>query len=163
MSSKADLKARRSEASALAAPAGCTSLKLRQLNRRVSQHYDRIVGAVGLKTSQSSLLSHVVRLGPVRPGELADHMEMDASTLTRNLQPLVAQGWVEVGPGEDGRSRLVTATDTGRSKRTEAQREWKRAQLALNDKLGIDRVAQLHAQIDECLALMNQESGDIDE
>ena len=163
MSNKADLKTRRSEAPALPASRGCTNLKLRQLGRRVSQHYDRIVGAVGLKTSQYSLLSHIVTLGPVRPGELAGHMEMDASTLTRNLQPLVAQGWVEVGPGEDGRSRLVTVTDAGREKRTEAQREWKRAQLSLNDKLGIDRVARLHAQIDECLALMNQEPGDIDE
>ena len=163
MSSKADLKTRRSEVPALPAPRGCTNLKLRQLGRRVSQHYDRIVGAVGLKTSQYSLLSHIVTLGPIRPGDLAAHMEMDASTLTRNLQPLVAQGWVEVGPGDDGRSRLVTATDTGRIKRTQAQREWKRAQLSLNNKLGIDRVAQLHAQIEECLALMNQEPGDIDE
>ena len=109
------------------------------------------------------LFRSIVTLGPIRPGDLAGHMEMDASTLTRNLQPLVAQGWVEVGPGDDGRSRLVTATDTGRIKRTQAQREWKRAQLSLNNKLGIDRVAQLHAQIDECLALMNQEPGDIDE
>lgn len=163
MSSKAELKTRRSEKTASAASRGCTNLKLRQLGRRVSQHYDRFVGAVGLKTSQYSLLSHIVTLGPIRPGELAGHMKMDASTLTRNLQPLVAQGWVEVGPGEDGRSRLVTATDAGRSKRIEAQREWKRAQLSLTDKLGIDRVARLHAQIDECLALMNQERGDIDE
>ncbi|MEO8805453.1 MAG: MarR family winged helix-turn-helix transcriptional regulator, partial [Burkholderiaceae bacterium] len=93
MSSKADLKTRRSEGSVLPAPRGCTTLKLRQLSRRVSQHYDRIVGSVGLKTSQYSLLSHIVTLGPVRPGDLAGHMEMDASTLTRNLQPLVAQGW----------------------------------------------------------------------
>ncbi len=163
MSSQADLKTRRGDVPALPVPRGCTNLKLRQLGRRVSQHYDRIVGTVGLKTSQYSLLSHVVTLGPIRPGDLAAQMEMDASTLTRNLQPLVAQGWVEIGPGEDGRSRLVTATDAGRDKRAEAQREWKRAQLALNGKLGIERVAQLHAQIDECLALMNQEPGDTDE
>lgn len=148
---------------AATAPVGCTSFKLRQLNRRVSQHYDRIVGATGLKTSQYSLLSHVVKLGPVRPGELAGHMEMDASTLTRNLQPLVAQGWVEVGPGDDGRSRFVTATAAGRDKRSEAQREWKRAQLALNERLGLATVAQLHELLDECLALMNQTSGDSDE
>ena len=163
MSSKADRNTRRSEVPALPAPRGCTNLKLRQLSRRVSQHYDRIVGTVGLKTSQYSLLSHIVTLGPIRPGDLAGRMEMDASTLTRNLQPLVAQGWVEVGPGDDGRSRLVTATEAGREKRSEAQREWKRAQLSLNDKLGIDRVAHLHAQIDECLALMNEPSGDTDE
>ena len=142
---------------------GCTNLKLRQLTRRVSQHYDRIVAQADLKTTQYSLLSHVVQLGPIRPGDLAQRMEMDASTLTRNLQPLVAQGWVEVGAGDDARSRLVTATEAGRAKRVEAQREWKRAQLALNERLGVAKVAQLHTLLDECLALMNESSGELDE
>jgi hypothetical protein len=93
-----------------AAPRGCTSFKLRQLSRRVSQHYDRIVVGAGLKTTQYSLLSNIDRLGPIRPSDLAAAMAMDASTLTRNLQPLVASGWVEVGPGADARSRLVVAT-----------------------------------------------------
>ncbi|MDP3821863.1 MAG: MarR family winged helix-turn-helix transcriptional regulator [Burkholderiales bacterium] len=157
------IRGRRVNEAEVPAPVGCTSLKLRQLSRRVSQHYDRIVGATGLKTSQYSLLSHVVKLGPVRPGELAGHMEMDASTLTRNLQPLVAQGWVEIGPGDDGRSRFVTVTEAGRDKRAEAQREWKRAQFALNERLGVATVAQLHELLDQCLALMNQTSGDADE
>ena len=157
------IKSRRAAGGAVPEPVGCTSLKLRQLNRRVSQHYDRIVGATGLKTSQYSLLSHVVKLGSVRPGELAGQMEMDASTLTRNLQPLVAQGWVEVGPGDDGRSRFVTATATGRDKRAQAQREWKRAQLALNERLGVATVAQLHELLDQCLALMNRTAVDTDE
>ena len=145
------------------APRGCTNLKLRQLTRRVSQHYDRIVAQADLKTTQYSLLSHVVQLGPIRPGDLAQRMEMDASTLTRNLQPLVAQGWVEVGAGDDARSRFVTATEAGRAKRVEAQREWKRAQLALNERLGVAKVAQLHTLLDECLALMNESSGELDE
>ena len=155
MYDKLDSKTRRRAKPAVPAPIGCTNLKLRQLSRRVSQHYDRIVGVSGLKTSQYSLLSHIVKLGPVRPGDLAAQMEMDASTLTRNLQPLVALGWAEVGPGDDGRSRCVTATDAGRAKRAEAQREWKRAQLALNQQLGTARVARLHALIDACLAAMN--------
>ena len=145
------------------APRGCTNLKLRQLTRRVSQHYDRIVAQADLKTTQYSLLSHVVQLGPIRPGDLAQRMEMDASTLTRNLQPLVAQGWVEVGAGDDARSRFVTATEAGRAKRVEAQREWKHAQLALNERLGVAKVAQLHTLLDECLALMNESSGELDE
>ena len=139
-----------------AGPMGCSSFKLRQLSRRVSQHFDRVVGAAGLKTTQYSLLTHVMQLQPVRPGDLAADMEMDASTLTRNLQPLIAQGWVEVGPGDDGRSRFVTLTAAGRDKRAEAQREWKRAQLAFNDHLGEERVARLHALIEECLAVMNE-------
>ena len=78
-------------------------------------------------------------------------MGLEPSTLTRNLQPLVAQGWVLIGPGSDARSRQVTLTDAGRAKRIEAQRAWKAAQLAFNDKLGAARVAQLHALLDECL------------
>jgi len=143
-------------ANASSAPSGCSSFKLRQLSRRVSQHFDHIVGVAGLKTTQYSLLSHVMRLQPVRPGDLAAEMEMDASTLTRNLQPLVKQGWLAVGAGDDGRSRFVTLTNLGREKRAEAQREWKRAQLAFNEQIGADRVARLHALIDECLAVINE-------
>ncbi len=138
------------------APRGCTNLKLRQLTRRVGQHYDRIVGVVGLKTTQYSLLTYVTWLGPVRPGDIADALEMDPSTLTRNLQPMIANGWLEVGPGPDGRSRWVTATSTGHAKRAEAQREWKRAQLALNGKLGEARVVELHALLDDCLACITR-------
>ena len=52
-------------------PQGCTNLKLRQLMRRVAQRYDAEVGQVGLKGTQYSLLSHVIKLGPIRPVDLA--------------------------------------------------------------------------------------------
>lgn len=138
-----------------AVPRGCTNFRLRQLTRRVSQHYDRAVAASGLKTTQYSLLSQIEHLGPVRPSDLAAAMAMEASTLTRNLQPLVANGWAEIGPGADGRSRLVAVTARGRAKRLEAQREWKRAQLALNERLGVGRVAELHALLDDCFAALS--------
>src|SRR6185295_14949719 len=101
-------------------PKGCTNLKLRQLSRVVTRHYDRFVAATGLRNTQYSLLSHVVLSGPIRPSDLAHRMRLDASTLTRNLQPLLAQGWLRQGPGEDARSRLVEATKAGRAKRVDA-------------------------------------------
>ena len=151
-----DSKAVAAVADAEARPRGCTSLKVRQLSRRVSQHFDRTMASVGLKTTQFSLLSTVVRLGPLRPGELACSLQMDASTLTRNLQPLVAQGWISLGPGDDGRSRLVGATDPGRAKQREATRCWKQAQAAFNQRVGAARVARLHALVDECLAALDE-------
>lgn len=138
-----------------AAPRGCTNLKLRQAARLVTRHYEGFVCAAGLKTTQYSLLSHVVTLGPLRAGELAAAMQLDASTLSRNLQPLVDQGWVQVRAGADARSRLVEATAAGRALRTDAQRAWKRAQLALNARLGAARVAALHALLDECIAALD--------
>jgi DNA-binding MarR family transcriptional regulator len=143
-------------------PKGCTNLKLRQLSRAVTRHYDAYVAPLGLKNTQYSLLSHVVLLGPIRPSDLARRMRLDNSTLTRNLQPLLAQGWVELGAGADARSRLVSATDAGRAKRSEAQKAWKQAQLALNERLGPARVAGLHALLDECMELLDSPEGDDD-
>jgi DNA-binding MarR family transcriptional regulator len=136
-------------------PRGCTNHKLRQLSRAVTRHYDAFIATTGLKNTQYSLLSHVVQLGPIRPSDLAQRMRLDASTLTRNLQPLLAQGWLRQGPGEDARSRLIEATDAGRAKRTEAQRAWEQAQLALNARVGSGRVAALHALLDDCLGRLD--------
>lgn len=138
-----------------AQPEGCTNLKLRQLTRRVTQHYDAELAQAGLKTTQYSLLSHVMKLGPVRPGDLARAMTLDASTLTRNLRPLLAAGWVELAAGGDARSRSVTLTEAGRAKRAEGQRRWRVAQEGLNALLGVQRVANLHALIDASLASLS--------
>jgi DNA-binding MarR family transcriptional regulator len=136
-------------------PQGCTNFKLRQLMRRVGRHYDAELGKSGLKTTQYSLLSHAILLGPVRPVDLATAMKLDASTLTRNLRPLVDAGWLELGPGPDGRSRLVSVTQAGREKRHEAQRRWRVAQEGINQALGARRIVQLHCLIDECLASLS--------
>jgi DNA-binding MarR family transcriptional regulator len=145
-------------------PQGCTNLKLRQLMRRVAKHYDDEVGKTGLKTTQYSLLSYVVKLGPIRPGDLAAEMKIGASTLTRNLRPLIDAGWLELGPGADGRSRLVSVTAAGREKRQEAQRRWHAAQEGFNRLVGARRVVELHALIDECMDRLSPvPEGDIDE
>ncbi|PZO12267.1 MAG: MarR family transcriptional regulator [Burkholderiales bacterium] len=137
-------------------PVGCTNFKLRQLTRRVTQHYDQHLAGSGLKITQYSLLSHADKLGPVAPGELARRMDMGASTLTRNLQPLIAAGWLEMGEGADARSRLVHITEAGREVRRQAQRRWKAAQLALNDKLGAATVVALHGLLDQGLAAFHE-------
>ena len=135
-------------------PQGCTNLKLRQLMRRVAQLYDAEVGKTGLRGTQYSLLSYVVKLGPVRPVDLARGMKLEASTLTRNLKPLVDAGLLVMEPGPDARSRLVSATQAGKDKRLEAQRRWRVAQESLNQRLGSRRVVALHALLDECQDLL---------
>jgi DNA-binding MarR family transcriptional regulator len=135
-----------------ARPSGCTNFKLRQLTRRVTQHYEKHFAGTGLKITQYSLLAHIDRFGPLQPSELARRMDMDLSTLSRNLQPVIAAGWVEMTEGPDARSRMVRITDTGRELRRNAQRRWKAAQLSLNEKLGETTVAALHTLLDRGLA-----------
>lgn len=45
-----------------ALPQGCTHFTLRQLQRRVSQRYDAALAQAGLKTTQYTLLSQLLRL-----------------------------------------------------------------------------------------------------
>jgi DNA-binding MarR family transcriptional regulator len=135
-------------------PRGCTNFKTRQLSRVLSRRYDAELAKAGLKTTQYSLLTHVLRLGPITPGELARHMGLDASTLTRNMQPMVASGWLLQDPGTDARSRSISITAEGRVKRSEAQQHWKAAQRGINAVLGVARVNALHKLLDDCLPLL---------
>jgi DNA-binding MarR family transcriptional regulator len=136
---------------------GCTNFKLRQLARIVTQDYDAELDGTGLKITQYSLLSHVLKLGPIRSVDLAKAMSMDSSTLSRNLKPLIAEGWLVIEAGADARSHLIAITEAGRGKRQEAQRLWRIAQERLNKKLGATRVATLHKLLDEALALLTPE------
>ena len=69
--------------------------------RRVAQHYDAEVGETGLKGTQYALLSCVIKLGPVRPGDLARALKVDASILSRtsSLWRLLAAGCWLAGAG----------------------------------------------------------------
>lgn len=143
--------------STVASPQGCTNLKLRQVVRGVSRLYDAELAGAGLKTTQYSLLSHVLKLGPLRPGELARAIRMEPSTLTRNLRPLIDAGWVTLQAGGDARSRLVAITDAGRDKRQAARRCWLAAQRKLNARLGVERVLALHQILDETMERLDTE------
>lgn len=134
---------------------GCTNLRLRQMMRRVAHHYDLEMAKAGLKTTQYSLLTYVLKLGPLRPGELARGLKLSASTLTRNMRPLIDAGWLALEPGTDARSRTVTITAEGRVKREEARHRWKAAQDRLNALLGTERVMALHTLINDSLALLS--------
>lgn len=141
-------------------PRGCTHFRLRQLVRRVSRLYDAELAGAGLKGTQYTLLSQVVARGPTAPSALARAMGMDASTLTRNLRPLLEQGLLVQGPGADARSRQVDVTDAGRARHAQARARWKRAQEALNERLGRAEVAALHVVLDRALARMDETAGD---
>ena len=134
---------------------GCTNLRLRQMMRRVAHHYDLEMAKAGLKTTQYSLLTYVLKLGPLRPGELAKGLKLSASTLTRNMRPLIDAGWLALEPGTDARSRTVTITTEGRVKREEARHRWKAAQDSLNAVLGSERVIALHTLINDSLELLS--------
>ncbi|MGJ7497355.1 MarR family winged helix-turn-helix transcriptional regulator [Variovorax sp. RT4R15] len=133
----------------------CTETKLYQLARLVRRHYDAELGKVGLRTSQYGLLAEIATHGPVRPCDLAETMSLSPSTLTRNLKPLISNGWLFLGPGADGRTRSVRVTTAGLRKCAEGVPHWILAQAKVHRMIGSRNVRALHALIDDCMAVMS--------
>jgi DNA-binding MarR family transcriptional regulator len=117
----------------IASPCLCNAL--RQASRAVSRLYDEELRAVGLRTTQYSLLRYLQHLGEVRQRDLGELTSLDETTLTRNLRPLIDAGWVAVEAGEDRREKLVSLTEAGSAKLTQARPAWERAQERMRSRL----------------------------
>jgi DNA-binding MarR family transcriptional regulator len=130
---------------------GCTCDRLRKLARRLTQRYDAFLAPTGLRLTQFSLLAHLVHGGPAAMSALAERLDMDRTTLTRNLKPLADAGLVALDAGRDGRERVVSISEEGRTTWRAAREPWRRAQQEVNETLGVERVAALHAVLDGSL------------
>lgn len=65
---------------------------------------------------QFRLVVLVTTLGPTRSGDLAERLAVGPSTLTRIVDRLVEDGWVERSPSAESRREvLVGATERGRA------------------------------------------------
>ena len=132
-------------------PVACTGARLRRLTRRVTAFYEHHLRSSGLKLSQYSLLAQLSDV-PQSLTALANRMEIDRTTLTRSLQPLLEQGLVGESCGADARQRLFALTADGARMRTAARKQWRQAQIALEAHLGGDFVANLHTQLEQALS-----------
>jgi DNA-binding MarR family transcriptional regulator len=126
----------------------CLGFGVRKAARALGQHYDAGLAPAGLKGTQFSLLNaiHLVRGAGIQ--QLSEVLGMDRTTLTRNLNPLTKQGWVEVRPGIDRRERHVELTDAGRAKLSQALPLWHQAHARLEEGLGAERSRRLLEELD---------------
>ena len=123
---------------------GCLMGRARLLTRVLTGMYDDELRPFGLKATQLNLLVVVAKLGPVRRIEIGRVIHLDPSTLTRNLQVMLSNGWIEeVADDEDGRGLPLQATRRGRALLVEISPAWKRAQSKAEKLLGADGAALL--------------------
>ena len=121
----------------------CIGVRVRMLNRMITAIYDDALARVGLKASQFNLLVATVNREETRQAELAKYLEMDESTLSRNVERMSAKGWLRLEPGEDRRSHVIKVTDKGLGLIRKGFPAWQKAQEEVNRRLGADSVAAL--------------------
>src|ERR1700752_2110927 len=121
----------------------CVAVRLRLLNRVVTNFYDDALRPLGLKVSQLNILIVTARLGLARPAQVCDILQLDASTLSRNVKPLQAHAWLEVVPGEDARAQPFRLTAQGKRLIEKAVPAWEEAQRQATELLGSEGIALL--------------------
>ena len=121
----------------------CVAVRVRMLNRAITNIYDEPLRPLGLKASQLNILIVTTKLGLARPGQVCEILQLDTSTLSRNLKPLQAHGWVEVVPGEDARAQPFRLTPKGKRLIEKALPAWEEAQRRASELLGNEGISLL--------------------
>jgi DNA-binding MarR family transcriptional regulator len=125
----------------------CVAVRLRMLNRVVTNIYDDALRSLDLKVSQMNILVAAAKMGTARPVDVCEHLHLDVSTLSRNVERMKARGWLEVVPDEDGRSQPFRLTPQGRKLLDKAIPASTEAQQQVRQVLGKAFAEQLNQAV----------------
>ncbi|MFG2283557.1 MarR family winged helix-turn-helix transcriptional regulator [Streptomyces asoensis] len=132
--------------------------RITYLSTRARQH-DRLMTLAGVPLDRAAvaLLRQVADSEPLRPGELAQRLGVEASHVTRTVQQLQKSGYVTRVPDpDDGRAQRIELTGAGRAAVDRIRDAGARGmQLALADwspqELG-QLAALFHRMVDDFLS-----------
>jgi DNA-binding MarR family transcriptional regulator len=108
----------------------CVCTAARRRSRELTRAFEKAMRGAGVRGTQFTLLATLVQTGPLPTTRLADLLGLERTTLTRNLRPLIRDGFVRVDEGEDRRVRKVAITPAGEEAARRAYPFWKKAQDA---------------------------------
>lgn len=121
----------------------CLAFNLRRASRLVSQVYDDAFRFMGLKNTQFTLLHLLTKIQPATVQELAVELNVDRTTLTRNLAPLEKDGFLSIARGEDQREKQIELTEKGQMILKEGFPAWCAIQGRIEALFGEKATAQL--------------------
>jgi len=133
----------------------CTNTALRLAARRLGNLYDEALAPLGLKSTQVSLLTEIVRMEADNDGQaptlqdLAVKLAIQISALTHALKPLIRDGWVVLKVDEhDKRTKRALLTPDGVELWQRALVYWATANERVEAVMGSDSAAALRAAAD---------------
>jgi len=116
----------------------CFNLAMRKSARIITQFYEERLAVVGVKSGQFSLLRAVHYLKKTTNKELQTILVIDQTTLSRNLKPLIRDGFLTVSPDEgDQRRKIIHLSSKGKKLYLKALPIWQKLQQDLVKKMGI--------------------------
>lgn len=121
----------------------CYCSSLRAAERRMTRAYDDALAPSGINVAQFSLLRKIQRNEPASLTRLGEIMDLDRSTVGRNIRVLAKLGLTEIATGEDLRESSVMLTEQGRQTIATALPLWQATQEKIETILGGDMAKAL--------------------
>ncbi len=122
----------------------CVASRVRLINRCISGLYDEALRPHGIRISQGNILVAVAHLGEAKPSSICRALRIEKSTLSRDVELMKRQGWIESDPPAGGRNQVLRATPQGLALLDAAIPAWESAQAKALELLGETGVGQLH-------------------
>jgi DNA-binding MarR family transcriptional regulator len=134
----------------------CACFNFRKASRAVTQLFDNMLQPGGLRSTQFVILVAVAVEGTARLPGLARMLNVDRSTLTRNLQPLAREGLLRISGTRGERASSVRLTPKGERVLVATVPLWEKAQKAFVDRLGGKRWQAMLGDLNRVVSVVHE-------
>ena len=128
----------------------CIAVRVRIINRVLTAVFDEALRPFGLRVSQANILVAVARMREARPSDVCRVLRLEKSTLSRDVEVMKRQGWLESDPPTGGRNQKLRLTAIGLDLLARSRPAWEtaqaRAKLLIGDP-GAEALGQISRKI----------------
>jgi DNA-binding MarR family transcriptional regulator len=121
----------------------CLATRVRQLSRIITRVYDDALRPLGITASQFTLLTQLAQQDGITAVEIGFTLDIEKSTLSRNLKRLLALNLIIMDPPAGRRGRGLHLTPSGQAVIKDAYPVWQEAQRKSGNVMGSECRATL--------------------
>ncbi len=121
-----------------AIPALCLAMASRSASRAATRVLAMRMRPLGLQATQFPILVMLRLQSGMSVATLAESLDLDATTLTRNIQLLERRGLIETSGGRGRAGKRLALSSAGETALSAAVDAWREAQSAITAELGAD-------------------------
>ncbi|MDB5836065.1 MAG: MarR family transcriptional regulator [Caballeronia sp.] len=122
----------------------CLAMRVRIVARSVSAIYEQAMASHDVTIAQVNMLTALGELGLCAPGKIGEVLQLERSTVSRNLDLLIQKGLVEAVSSDAKGIREVALTAAGDEKIEAVLPDWRAAQKQAGKLLGPEGVGAVH-------------------
>jgi DNA-binding MarR family transcriptional regulator len=122
----------------------CLAGRVRKLSRVITGIYDRAMQPYGIKVNQAGILIMLSLIEKPTAGDICRQLQMEKSTVSRNIERMRKQEWIVASGEGRGLSRVLTVTSKGKKLLADIYETWEEAQSEVSEFLGEDGVKAVH-------------------